>query len=473
MSVAGRSMLDGDEDASTSAGVALFTHIMPATRASHLFMEEDVMLLCFLVPLISLIYELIARCWCGAGQKEQRAKVVAPATPTSPLNGTPGAGWQPGSIYPLTEEQLDAYWKAKKMQQVLFNAARKAPREEKERVDPKWRRNGGQALEDLLPGTPLIDAQYLLCLSELGGILPPREEMPACALIDDKSAWRLRTWQGFSSLSALVVSMPWLDPEHPDKHGEQLRALAPILIAVTDAAQDMGGKHATVGVFVEYSCLPYLSTTDDHLINRIRWFSHPCTHVLLLNQPSASPGIFGLGGGGGPRYADSRSFGSRGWQLVEERASCMLKYSHCYWEMANYAGGSSFEEIYKSLPAERKPLLSPPQLRQLLEEGTASGQLSFPKPTDLEAACMLYEGSFLESFESFYQVCPGRTNLFLENKAWGAEEASLIAQALNYAAHHCMLKKELTVHVAGGAKFAAAGSAIADAVKGTAIRIKL
>ena len=55
----------------------------------------------------------------------------------------------------------------------------------------------------------------------------------------------------------------------------------------------------------------------------------------------------------------------------------------------------------------------------------------------------------------------------------GAEEASLIAQALNYAAHHCMLKKELTVHVAGGAKFAAAGSAIADAVKGTAIRIKL
>ena len=59
---------------------------------------------------------------------------------------------------------------------------------------------------------------------------------------------------------------------------------------------------------------------------------------------------------------------------------------------------------------------------------------------------MLYEGSFLESFESFYQVCPGRTNLFLEDKAWGAEEASLIAQALNYAAHHCTLKKELTRH---------------------------
>lgn len=432
------------------------------------------------MPLGFLIYELIMRWCCGVGRKRAtaQAKLIAPSAPAS-ADGKDfrkqlqaDGSFLPGTIFPLTDEQLDAYRKAKEMQQAVYRAAQDATRDEKMREDPKWKRNGGAAIEKLLSATPLVDAQYLISLAELNGILPPLEEMPSCALLGSSSAWRLRTWQGFSSLPALVVSMPWLDVEHPDKHGEQLRSLLPILVAMVDAAQDAGCPNSTIGVHLEYCCLPG-HPDDIQLANHVRWFSHPCTHVLLLNNTdNFKTAAFGFGRSGF-RYADTRSYDRRGWQMLEERASCLIKYSHCYWEMSRYVGGDTYEQVYKSLPAGRKPLLSPPQLRALISQGVGSGALGFPEAADAETVGMLYEGAFLEAFETFHASCPGRSNLFYQDTAWSAEDAKALAEGLGFAARQCKLKKELTVHVGGGEGFAAAAVAISDAVKGTAIRIKM
>ena len=482
-------MSSSNDPSSTSAGLALARYHMVQATVSHLFMEEDVMFACFFVPLGFLIYELVLRWCCGVGRKRglARAKLIAPSvqSPSSPpddkdrapgsdgkqTQGKESSSFAPGSIFPLTEEQLDAYRRAKEVQRAVYKAAHGATRDEKLREDNKWKRNGGTAIEKLLPSTPLVDAQYLISLAELNGILPPFEEMPSCALLDASSAWRLRTWQGFSSLPALVVSMPWLDAEHPDKHGEQLRSLVPILVAMVDAAQGAGCPHSTIGVFVEYCCLPG-HPDDVQLANRVRWFSHPCTHVLLLNANLGKPAAFGFGRSGF-RYADTRSFGGRGWQVLDERASCLLKYSHCYWEMSKYVSGDTYEEIYKTLPALRKPLLAPPKMRRLIEEGVRKGTVSFSEADDVETACMLYEGAFLEAFETFHTTCPGRNNLFYQDTSWSADDAKVLAEGLGFAAKQCKLKKELTVHVGGGGGFAAAATAIAEAVKGTAIRVKI
>ena len=86
---------------------------------------------------------------------------------------------------------------------------------------------------------------------------------------------------------------------------------------------------------------------------------------------------------------------------------------------------------------------------------------------------MLYEGAFCEAFETFHAACPGRSNLFYQDTAWSAEDAKALAEGMGFAATQCKLKRELTVHVGGGDGFAAAAVAISDAVKGTAIRVKM
>ena len=56
-----------------------------------------------------------------------------------------------------------------------------------------------------------------------------RSVLPDAARIGRDSVWRLWGWQQKASLPVLVLSAPWLDVEHPDKEGETLAAIAPIL----------------------------------------------------------------------------------------------------------------------------------------------------------------------------------------------------------------------------------------------------
>ena len=52
-----------------------------------------------------------------------------------------------------------------------------------------------------------------------------------------------------------VCADPWLDKHHPDRLGETLRRILPILIAMRDRAKEYG-EHATVGVLWDFCSLP-------------------------------------------------------------------------------------------------------------------------------------------------------------------------------------------------------------------------
>ena len=56
--------------------------------------------------------------------------------------------------------------------------------------------------------------------------------------ITHSRVWQLGKWAHFYGLSVVVLSYPWLDKEHPDRLGEQLRRLAPFLKAMLEAAKD-------------------------------------------------------------------------------------------------------------------------------------------------------------------------------------------------------------------------------------------
>ena len=80
-------------------------------------------------------------------------------------------------------------------------------------------------------------AQRVAVLGEAGGVVPRWQDVPAAARINAASVWRLRCWGQMYSLPVLVLSYPWLDRHHPDKHGATLRRILPILRACRQQAQ--------------------------------------------------------------------------------------------------------------------------------------------------------------------------------------------------------------------------------------------
>ena len=89
---------------------------------------------------------------------------------------------------------------------------------------PLWEAYGGAAVEALLDDIDLVDARWLIELADEGGVAPRWQQVPHAARIGPDCIWRLRSaWEERNCLPVVVVSYPWLDSFHPDKHGLQVR----------------------------------------------------------------------------------------------------------------------------------------------------------------------------------------------------------------------------------------------------------
>ena len=119
-------------------------------------------------------------------------------------------------------------------QEMVAVAADAATAEEKAMEEKAYTEAGLRPLEPLLANIDLIDAAYLIALGEAGGVVPRWQDVPAAARINAASVWRLR---GCYDMPILVLSYPWLDRHHPDKHGATLRRILPILRACVEKAQ--------------------------------------------------------------------------------------------------------------------------------------------------------------------------------------------------------------------------------------------
>ena len=187
-------------------------------------------------------------------------------------------------------EEAQAAWRPSPEQK---EAARAALVEQRSRVELAetrrlasppgrvWSSFGGHCIErgGMLDFVDLVDARYLISLSEHSGVVPRWQDVPDCARINRSNIWRLWGWERMFSLGILVLSCeprestlkpglphlsfasanepsvrvssatdPWLDSDHPDRIGEQLGRIVPILRCMLEFC---GGEEFTCGVLWE------------------------------------------------------------------------------------------------------------------------------------------------------------------------------------------------------------------------------
>ena len=178
----------------------------------------------------------------------------------------------------------------------------------------------------------LVDVGFLIGLGEAGAAIPSHAEVPDSARINASNVWRLRCWDDASSLPVLVLSCPKLDQAHPDKHGELLRRMLPVLVACNKQAARYGPR-ATVGVFWEYMSVPQVesrlsgveySESIDAAIRSL--FAHPFTLVLCVRTPIPAGD-----------YLNKLPYERRGDRLIEQRIARIVKDPGCLHADSNIA----------------------------------------------------------------------------------------------------------------------------------------
>ena len=182
--------------------------------------------------------------------------------------------------------------------------------------DDLWTKGGGGAIAQLMETTPLIDLEWVIDLIELGGTVPRCQDVPNAAVLTASTVWRLAIGADFQQLPVLVLSYPWLDFWHPDRLGAQLRGLLKLFKAYLKFLRGKHGPHCTVGLMMDFLCLPQKPFTTDaerarfgeslHSINE--WYFHPCTTVLVVSTPPPE----------GAKYTNTRLHEARGWCYFEK-----------------------------------------------------------------------------------------------------------------------------------------------------------
>jgi len=331
---------------------------------------------------------------------------------------------------------------------------------------PYWHFQGGAIIDACLEHTPLVDLEFLVLLARLGGRLPcGRQNMPPAALITERNAWRLKHWckkkVNKNSLGVLVWSYPWLDWFHPDRLGAQLRRLLPFLEAMLAEAK-ADSPHCTVGVMVDFLCLPQKPFASEEeavrfkhsLVNINLWYYHQSTYVLLVSTPPPE----------GATYGNTRLHEARGWCVFEKGASMAVKSGWCLLDFAGYRGAERFcgaggihadaGTCLGEMMAGRGPPISPAVFGASMRARVATGELKFTARADEEFVIGQYEAGFVAAIDrQAAKEGMGRLLIF-RDLGWGEAEAADLLEALKYAAARCSFPQgEVQVWCGDGNQF--------------------
>ena len=308
-----------------------------------------------------------------------------------------------------------------------------------------WDYCEGGLVEAALSHTPLVDLEYLIELARRGGVMPAGlQRVPSAALITTANLWRLKLWnkKGHkASLPVLVWSYPWLDWFHPDRLGAQLRRLLPVLEAMLASAK-ADSPHCTVGVMVDFLCLPQKPFASEEegarfkhsLVNINLWYYHKHTNVLLVSTPPPE----------GAEYGNTRLHEARGWCVFEKGASMAVKDNACLLDFAGYRGATEWGRYDSTGPgtcvgemrAGRKAPISPAAFGESMRARVATGELKFTARADEEFVIGQYEKGFVGAIDREAAKERDRSLVF-QNLGWGEAEAAELLEALKYAAAHC------------------------------------
>jgi hypothetical protein len=320
----------------------------------------------------------------------------------------------------------------------------------------------------------------LVDLADQGGIVPRLQELPCSAKITTENIWQCR-WGG-PSRSVLVISYPWLDRFHPDREGVQLRRIAPVLQAMLNSAQtpQTGPRtkrpHATVGVMLDYTCLPQHPRTEVEAelfaaaLNQMHlWYSHPFTATLMCTLSLPPPPL------NAADYSNRREYLARGWCRVEMRQTNLVKGFDCVWDLRHFTGGakSRWQTACKKMAQlnNRSPPVSPHALAKELREGVESGSLFFSYAADLEEVVEMYRRGFISAFENFGTTRVDKEgHIDFSELGWGDDEAYVLADAFAYVEKHCDFAVQIPVRL-GGNTFTAKGRGVLEVAVGRKLKL--
>ena len=268
-----------------------------------------------------------------------------------------------------------------------------------------WQEYGGDEFRAVLVRNPefdgrpvrLVDARYLIKLAKRGGRLVHRQKLPEKAFLSPETLEKMSGGPGYS-LRVIVVSYPWLQPDHPDPHGQTLRLLARVLEAYIDR---VGG---TCGVFLDFCSLHQKGengeprTASEAALFGMAlgclsdWYSHPNTVVLKLTKmPEGYPSGFTFAEGTTPNTAD---YYGRGWCFKESSVACMVKdFDYCL-DLGKLGDGTEgWHAIASECQAGRAAPLTPEDFMVELERKSFTS-----KKADLPTVGGLYQAAFTKRF---------------------------------------------------------------------------
>jgi len=245
----------------------------------------------------------------------------------------------------------------------------------------------------------------------------------------------MEAWS-YGNVGVLVISYPWLDRNHPDPHGEQLRKLAFVFRAFAARAREYPG--CRVGVFFDYVSLPQKNIdgiddrTDEHKARFSRalrginaWYGCQFTYVLLVTTPLPA----------GHQYTNTQEYDGRGWCRAEKLMSAMVKTSLALIDLSKLQGDEMrVHVLVMNGKANRPAPIAPDAFHRMLTSGVADGSIKFTNSGDTDVVARIYERAFLDEM-SGAKVLDYR---FLE---WGDEQLTSLSAALVYAHDHGALEK--------------------------------
>ena len=292
--------------------------------------------------------------------------------------------------------------------------------ERKEQIVSYWVKNEGDLLEEPLQYIQLIKVEALIELGELQAKqraegqeitrMPRCQDWPAIAVADTSTlqAWSKThgsdsTLHQVSGLPIIVLSICWLDPEHPDRFGEQLAMLLPIF--------RIYAAEGPFAVLWDYCSLPQRGPQGDDrspeqlkcfknaLRNINRWYVHRLTTVVLVTKLPSDLS----------KYKTSRGYFDRGWTTTERALASIVKSTDCFLDTAKVAllrnpDALTVDDLPK-LVGDRNAPLDPDSFTLMLTTAVHEQRIKFTASADLKLVCDQYELGFtarLSSTESLH-----------------------------------------------------------------------
>jgi Ran GTPase-activating protein (RanGAP) involved in mRNA processing and transport len=311
----------------------------------------------------------------------------------------------------------------------------------------RWLNHGGAELDAVLASGAvlLLDAEWVVGLAKRGGVLSPRQSLPQEAFLSQAEVQ--------TAAAIVAVSHCWLQPDHPDPRGHNLRLLA--------RALQLRLQHSPgcrLGVFYDFSCIFQKCRTADGTPrgNVIGYaagdvgaigrrpeeeslfrealgslgvlYSLPRTFVFMIRSfppDYDNPSMYARSGNLAP-YSD------RGWCFCESSWAGMVKNKDMVLDLTNESNDSSSGRVDEAtggtcLPWDayvakcrqgRSAPLTPDAFAARLEEKSfTNGSTDRPRVADLYRRC------FQKRFGT-------ATWLGYNSLGWGAAEARAVAAVL-------------------------------------------